>query len=136
MFVLFLANIDSQWHRVQDLIKNQLQTNSAIVSLWGQYRDSNTVVHNTLDKAQPITEAPLVFNTQEEVKTMLDKTKVGFCAMQVGGLTTGSTATLCLEKCILSGCDTSLVGSGVGGNSCLGRQFVWEGILSVLFVVK
>ncbi len=58
------------------MIKTQLQTNSMIVSLWGQYRESNTAVHTTIDKVQPLLEAPMVFNTQADVKAALDRTKV------------------------------------------------------------
>ena len=76
-FVLcLLGDIDSQWHRVQDLLKAQLQTNATIVTLWGHYTDSNNTVNNTVEKIQPLTEAPLVCHTQSEVKVMLDKTKV------------------------------------------------------------
>ena len=81
-----LGDIDSQWHRVQDLLKAQLQTNATIVTLWGHYTDSNNTVNNTVEKIQPLTEAPLVFHTQSEVKAMLDKTKVGeVCDQNVFG---------------------------------------------------
>ena len=75
---MIIGDIDSQWHRVHDLLKTQLQTTLTIVTLWGQYSDSNNAVSNTVEKIQPITDAPLVFNKQHEVKEMLDKTKVCF----------------------------------------------------------
>ena len=72
------GDIDSQWNRVLDLLRSQLQTNTSVITMWGQYNDCASSVQHTLDNVHPITEEPLVFNTQPEVKQCLDRTKVGY----------------------------------------------------------
>ncbi len=82
----FSGDIDSQWNRVLDLMRSQLQTNTTVITMWGQYNDCASTVQHTLDNIHPVTEEALVFNTQPEVKQCLDRTKVGFVEWRVSTL--------------------------------------------------